>query len=91
LGRIDSTTSEEKAMKTHAITIQVDPETADAYRAASPDERDKIDTLLALKLREAVRAQGSRYRIEPVRGKPRRIDLDNIEAVLAEVEGDTRR
>lgn len=46
-------------MKTAAITIQVDPETADAYRAASPDERDKIDTLLTLKLREAVRSQES--------------------------------
>lgn len=46
-------------MKSNAITIQVDPETAEAYRSASPDERDKIDTLLALKLREAVRSQVS--------------------------------
>jgi len=46
-------------MKTNDITIQVDSETAEAYRSASPDERDKIDTLLALKLREAVRSQVS--------------------------------
>ena len=46
-------------MATNAITIQVDPETAEAYRSASPDEREKIDTLLALKLREAVRSQVS--------------------------------
>jgi len=46
-------------MTTNAITIQVDPETAEAYRSASPDEREKIDTLLALKLREAVRSQVS--------------------------------
>jgi len=78
-------------MKSQTITLQVDRETADAYRAASPDERDKIDTLLVLKLREGVRAQGSPYRIEPVQGKPRRTDLDNVEAVLAEIEGDTRR
>ena len=73
-------------MKTQAITIQVDSETADAYRSASPEERDMIDTLLALKLREAVRSQASPYRIEPVRGKPRRTDLDNVEAVLAKIE-----
>lgn len=78
-------------MKDQAITIQVDSETADAYRSASRDERDKIDTLLALKLREAVRSQVSPYRIEPVQGKPRRTDLDNVEAVLAEIEGDARR
>lgn len=46
-------------MKTDAITIRVDPETAQAYRSASPDERDKIDTLLTLKLREAVHSQVS--------------------------------
>jgi len=45
-------------MKTDAITIRVDPETAQAYRSAAPDERDKINTLLALKLREAVENPG---------------------------------
>lgn len=31
------------------------------------------------------------YRIEPVQGQPRRTDLDNVQALLAEIEGNTRR
>ncbi len=33
----------------------------------------------------------SRYTLRPVKGRPRRTDLDNINQVLAEVEGDTFR
>jgi hypothetical protein len=28
------------------------------------------------------------YRVRPVEGRPRRVDLDNVSQVLAEVEGD---
>lgn len=44
-------------MKTDQITIQVDAEVAQAYRAASEEERHKIDSLLNLKLRSATRSQ----------------------------------
>lgn len=46
-------------MKTDQITIRVDKETAEAYRAASEEERRKIDSLLNLKLRRATRSQVS--------------------------------
>jgi hypothetical protein len=46
-------------MKTDQITIQVDETLARDYRAASEDERRKIDSLLNLKLRSATRSQVS--------------------------------
>ena len=46
-------------METDRITIQVDAEVAQAYRAASGEERRKIDSLLNLKLRRATRSQVS--------------------------------
>ncbi len=46
-------------MKTDQITIQVDARAAQAYRAASEEERHKIDSLLSLKLRSATRSQVS--------------------------------
>jgi hypothetical protein len=46
-------------VKTDQITIQVDAEAAQAYRAASEEERRKIDSLLNLKLRSATRSQVS--------------------------------
>jgi DNA-binding transcriptional ArsR family regulator len=46
-------------MKTDQITIQVDAEAAQAYRATSEEERRKIDSLLSLKLRSATRSQVS--------------------------------
>jgi len=39
-------------MATEAISIQVDPATARAYDAASPEERRKLQLLLRLRLRE---------------------------------------
>lgn len=39
-------------METQEITIRVDPESARAYRAATPDERRKIDLLLSLRLKQ---------------------------------------
>lgn len=44
-------------MKTDQITIQVDEKAARDYRAASPEERRKIDSLLNLKLRNAAGSQ----------------------------------
>ncbi|WP_084696269.1 hypothetical protein [Salisaeta longa] len=46
-------------MKTDQITIRVDAKAAQAYRAASEEERRKIDSLLNLKLRSATRSQVS--------------------------------
>jgi len=39
-------------METREITIRVDAEAAQAYAAASPEERRKIDLLLGLRLGE---------------------------------------
>ena len=37
-------------METREITIRLDAEAANAYAAASPEEREKIDLLLSLRL-----------------------------------------
>jgi len=39
-------------MKTEAITIRVTPQAATAYRAASADDRRKLDLLISLQLTE---------------------------------------
>ena len=39
-------------METREITIRVDPESARAYEAATPEERRKIDVLLSLRLKQ---------------------------------------
>jgi hypothetical protein len=41
------------------ITITVDPVVAAAYRAASSQDRQKLDLLVNLRLREATRDEGS--------------------------------
>ena len=46
-------------MLTEAITIRVEPEAARAYQAASEEDRRKLDLLLSLKLRDALRSSGS--------------------------------
>ena len=40
---------------TDTITIAVDPDLADAYRAASDQDRRKLDLLLNLRLRDVTR------------------------------------
>lgn len=45
--------------KSDQVTIKVDEETARAYRAASDEDRRKIDALLGLKLRHLTRSQTS--------------------------------
>ena len=39
-------------MQTQEITIRVDPEAANAYLAASEEERRKLDLLLSLRLQD---------------------------------------
>ena len=46
-------------MQTEEITIRVDPEAAQAYRAASEQERRKLDLLLSLRLHDALHPSGS--------------------------------
>ena len=46
-------------MLTEEITIRVDPEAARAYRAASEQDRRKVDLMLSLRLRETIRPDGS--------------------------------
>ncbi len=42
-------------METERITIEVDAQAANAYQAASEEERRKIDALLSLQLDEVIR------------------------------------
>lgn len=44
---------------TEPITIHVDPEAASAYRAATDEQRRKLDLLLSLRLNEVTRPGGS--------------------------------
>ncbi len=44
-------------MASRAITIRVDPEAAQAYEAASVEEKRKLDVLLSLKLTEVTREE----------------------------------
>ncbi len=46
-------------MKTDEITIRVDAEAANVYRAASQEERRKLDLLLSLRLSDATRSPGA--------------------------------
>ena len=46
-------------MNTDKIVISVDADVADAYRAASDDERRKPDLLVNLRLRDATRPTAS--------------------------------
>ena len=44
-------------MATKEISIRVSDQAAEAYRAASPEERRKLDALLSMRLTEAVRSE----------------------------------
>lgn len=46
-------------MPTEQITINVDPQTAQAYRAVAEQDRRKLDLLLSLRLQDALRTKGS--------------------------------
>jgi hypothetical protein len=46
-------------MQTEEITIHVNPEAAQAYRAASEQDRRRLDILMSLRLQDALRPSGS--------------------------------
>lgn len=46
-------------MANREISIRVSDRAAEAYRAASPDERRKLDALLSMRLTEAMRSKRS--------------------------------
>ncbi len=46
-------------MATKEISIRVSDQAAEVYRAASPDERRKLDALLSMRLIEAMRSKRS--------------------------------
>ena len=46
-------------MLTQEITIRVETEAARAYQAASEEDRRKLDLLLSLRLRDALRSSSS--------------------------------
>jgi len=48
-----------EAMPMEEITIRVDPKAAQAYRAASEQERRNLDVLLSLRLQDALTPGGS--------------------------------
>ena len=43
-------------MQTREITIRVDPDAANAYLAATDEERRKLDLLLSLRLQDVTRS-----------------------------------
>lgn len=64
----------------------------DRLRGQRPLKQVAGEALRAgLEVLEGESSSARPHRIEPVQGKPRRTDLDNIESLLAEIEGDTRR
>ncbi|REJ89238.1 MAG: hypothetical protein DWQ34_15670 [Planctomycetota bacterium] len=46
-------------MAVEEITIRVDPEVAQAYRAASEEDRRKLELLISLRLKDATRSRQS--------------------------------
>lgn len=46
-------------MQTEPITIHVDPTAAEAFKAASDEERQKLEALLSLRLLEVARSKES--------------------------------
>ena len=74
---------------TDTITIPVDPDLADAYRAASDQDRRKLDLLLNLRLRDITRTGESLHDVmaEVTRNaRARGLTLE----ILAEVLRDLR-
>jgi hypothetical protein len=61
------------AMATERITIEVDSEAARLYKDASPDEREKMQVLVSILLREvgASKARPFREVVDNIGGKAR--------------------
>lgn len=67
------------------ITIRVEPSLASAYRAATEDERRKIDLLLNLRLGEAIEARSSLaevIRTVAARARQRGMNEDLLQTLL---------
>ena len=74
-------------MQTEEITIRVDPEAARAYRAASEQERRKLDLLLSIRLHEVLRPSGSlkeRMRDISRKAQERGLTPEVLESILNE-------
>jgi hypothetical protein len=74
-------------MAAEEITIQVDADTARAYRAASDQQKQKLDLLLTLRLREALQAGGSLERLMrdiSRKARERGLTPDILESILHE-------
>jgi len=74
-------------MQTEEITIRVDSEAARAYRAASEQERRKLDLLLDLRLRDALQPAGSLQDLMHElsrKAQDRGLTLEILESILHE-------
>jgi len=74
-------------MAAEEITILVDADTARAYRAASDKQKQKLDLLLTLRLREALQAGGSLERLMrdiSQKARERGLTPDILESILHE-------
>ncbi len=74
-------------------TLTLDDDVAARLERLRRDRRFKDLVNEALRaglerLEEEVREPIERYAVQPVEGRPRRTDLDNVSEVLAEIEGD---
>ena len=59
----DDWTALDSLMQTQEITIRVDPEAANAYLAASEEDRRKLDLLLSLRLQDVTQSTDSLERV----------------------------
>ena len=74
-------------MQTEEITIHVDPKAAQAYRAASDQERKKFDILLSLRLHDALHPSGSLLELMPDlsrKAQERGLTPEILESILHE-------
>ena len=78
-------------------TLTLDDDVAARLERLRKDRRfkDLVNEALRAGLerleQEEVREPNERYEVQPVEGRPRRTDLDNVSEVLAEIEGDDFR
>ncbi len=75
-------------MATETITIRVDTEAAEAYRAASPEEQKKIQLLLGLWLKEVASAETRSLKqlMSDIseKAKARGLTPEDLESILSE-------
>jgi hypothetical protein len=71
-------------MQTEEITIRVDPTAAQGYRAASEEDRRKLDLLLSLRLHDALQPSGSLQELMREisrKAQERGLTLENLESL----------